>query len=54
MNDYLVRALAKEAGVLGLVCMTTELARETVVDCHFCHERYLFGPEELTEILCEP
>lgn len=28
MGDYLVRALAKEAGVLGITCVTTELARE--------------------------
>ncbi len=28
MGDYLVRALAKEAGVRGITCVTTELARE--------------------------
>jgi molecular chaperone Hsp33 len=26
---------------------------EAVVDCHFCHERYVFGREELGEILDE-
>lgn len=28
MGDTIVRALAKDAGVLGMVCVTTELARE--------------------------
>ena len=26
---------------------------EAVVDCHFCHERYVFSREELAEILDE-
>ena len=26
---------------------------EAVVDCHFCHERYVFDREELAEILDE-
>ncbi len=30
MADYLVRALAKEAGVRGLACITTDLANEVV------------------------
>ena len=30
MGDYLVRALAKEVGVRGLACTTTELANEVV------------------------
>lgn len=30
MNDYIVRVLAKEAGVRGLVCMTTNLVNDAV------------------------
>ncbi len=26
---------------------------EAVVDCHFCHERYVFGKDELVELLAE-
>ena len=26
---------------------------EAVVDCHFCHERYLFSPEDLARLLLE-
>ncbi len=29
MEDYLIRVIAKEVGVRGLACVTTELARET-------------------------
>jgi len=37
-----------EAGLQSLIA-----EGEAVVDCHFCHERYLFGPEVLETLLTE-
>lgn len=40
--------------ILGQEDVDSLLAEgEAVVDCHFCHERYLFGPAELEAILAE-
>jgi molecular chaperone Hsp33 len=33
--------------------MLLETEGEAVVDCHFCHEQYVFGREELEQLIEE-
>ncbi len=47
----LLGGLLKGLGEDDLLALIVE--GEAVVDCHFCHERYVFNREELAEILDE-
>lgn len=45
------RVALRSLGEAGLQSLLAE--GEAVVDCHFCHERYVFGPEALETLLEE-